>query len=66
VGLGLSVVDAVARLHGTALKLSDNSPGLRVSILLMQDTRPIERTAAVVANKAASTTGELQHEPIYL
>ena len=66
VGLGLSVVDAVARLHGTALRLSDNSPGLRVSILLMQDTRPIERTAAVVANKAASTTGELQHEPIYL
>jgi len=28
VGLGLSIVDAVARLHGGALELSDNHPGL--------------------------------------
>ncbi len=40
VGLGLSLVDAVARLHGSILRLEDNHPGLRASILLMQDTRP--------------------------
>ena len=30
VGLGLSLVQAVAKLHGSALELRDNSPGLRV------------------------------------
>jgi signal transduction histidine kinase len=34
VGLGLSVVAAVARLHGGALILTDNNPGLAASILL--------------------------------
>jgi signal transduction histidine kinase len=33
-GLGLSLVNAVARLHGGALVLSDNGPGLRAEILL--------------------------------
>jgi signal transduction histidine kinase len=61
-GLGLSVVDAVARLHGTALELRDNGPGLRASIVLMHDTRPIERSAALAATKPE----ELQHEPVYL
>jgi len=32
VGLGLSVVSAVARLHGGALVLEDNRPGLRVTL----------------------------------
>jgi signal transduction histidine kinase len=31
-GLGLSLVAAVAQLHGAVLKLADNSPGLRVVI----------------------------------
>jgi signal transduction histidine kinase len=31
-GLGLSLVDAVAKLHGAELSLSDNRPGLRVSL----------------------------------
>jgi signal transduction histidine kinase len=31
-GLGLSLVDAVAKLHGAELILSDNRPGLRVSL----------------------------------
>ncbi len=29
-GLGLSLVNAVARLHGASLQLADNQPGLRV------------------------------------
>lgn len=33
-GLGLSLVDAITRLHGGTLQLADNHPGLLVSILL--------------------------------
>ncbi|MDP8985521.1 MAG: HAMP domain-containing histidine kinase [Pseudomonadota bacterium] len=32
VGLGLSLVQAVAKLHGSALVLSDRNPGLRVAL----------------------------------
>ena len=31
-GLGLSLVKAVADLHGAALELDDNTPGLRVTL----------------------------------
>ena len=34
VGLGLSLVQAVAKLHGSALELSDQNPGLRVVLAL--------------------------------
>ncbi len=51
-GLGLSVADSVARLHGTALELRDNGPGLRAAIVLGQDTWPIERSAAIAATKS--------------
>ncbi len=34
VGLGLSLVAAIARLHGGSLELSDNNPGLRAGLLL--------------------------------
>jgi signal transduction histidine kinase len=37
VGLGLSVVQAVAKLHGTALALSDRKPGLHAAIILPLD-----------------------------
>jgi signal transduction histidine kinase len=37
-GLGLSLVAAVARLHGATLTLDDNDPGLRVSLLLPATT----------------------------
>ncbi|HEV7984709.1 MAG TPA: ATP-binding protein [Steroidobacteraceae bacterium] len=40
VGLGLSLVDAVARLHGSALQLEDNHPGLRAVMVLQQETPP--------------------------
>ncbi|MFO1127249.1 MAG: HAMP domain-containing sensor histidine kinase [Rhodospirillales bacterium] len=32
-GLGLSLVDAVARLHGAGLSLDDGNPGLRVTLV---------------------------------
>jgi signal transduction histidine kinase len=60
VGLGLSLVDAVARLHGSELILEDNLPGLRARMVLTQDTRQITRVA-----RATSEEGELQHEPVY-
>ncbi len=34
VGLGLSIVEAVARLHGGVLQLLENAPGLRARMLL--------------------------------
>ncbi len=33
-GLGLSLVQAVARLHGGTVGLEDNAPGLRVVLTL--------------------------------
>jgi signal transduction histidine kinase len=33
-GLGLSLVRAVARLHGATIRLTDNGPGLRVTLVL--------------------------------
>jgi signal transduction histidine kinase len=60
VGLGLSLVDAVARLHGSELKLEDNHPGLRAAIVLTQDTRQITRAA-----RASSEQGDFRHEPVY-
>ncbi|HEV7367695.1 sensor histidine kinase [Arenibaculum sp.] len=38
-GLGLSMVDAVARLHGAELVLDDNEPGLAVSLRFGQPFR---------------------------
>ena len=34
IGLGLSLVEAVARLHGASLRLEDADPGLRVVLKL--------------------------------
>jgi len=36
-GLGLSLVAAVAQLHGAIIRLSDNNPGLRVEIAFADD-----------------------------
>jgi signal transduction histidine kinase len=37
VGLGLSLVDAVAKLHGSTLELQDRAPGLRVIMVIPAD-----------------------------
>jgi len=39
-GLGLALVEAVARLHGGRLELADNDPGLSARILLSTDAGP--------------------------
>jgi signal transduction histidine kinase len=40
-GLGLSLVAAVARLHGGSLRLEDNEPGLRVILALPTNGEPV-------------------------
>ena len=46
-GLGLSLVAAVARLHGATLDLADNAPGLRVELRFpTEDARTIDARAA--------------------
>jgi signal transduction histidine kinase len=37
VGLGLSLVAAVAKLHGGSLELTDNYPGLRATLIVQHD-----------------------------
>jgi signal transduction histidine kinase len=51
VGLGLSVVEAVAKLHGTSLALRDESPGLRAVLSLSIDLGMLPRPA-VAGNEA--------------
>jgi hypothetical protein len=45
-GLGLSLVSAVARLHGGGLRLEDNQPGLKVVLSLPADTHALVNGAA--------------------
>jgi signal transduction histidine kinase len=51
-GLGLSLVSAVARLHGGRLRLEDNAPGLRVVLSL-----PVEGNAGLNGAQAHATPG---------
>src|SRR5882762_11699216 len=44
VGLGLSLVQAVAKLHGSALELHDNAPGLRVVMTVPIDSSSSRET----------------------
>ena len=48
-GLGLALVQAVAMLHGGALRLEDNAPGLRAVLHL-----PVGEMADPVARDAAA------------
>jgi signal transduction histidine kinase len=51
VGLGLSLVQAVAKLHGSTLELSDRNPGLQVVITVPSDS-PTAASATPAANAA--------------
>ena len=42
-GLGLSLVAAVARMHDAKLELSDNTPGLRATLIFPAETVSIQR-----------------------
>ncbi len=55
VGLGLSLAQAVAKLHGSALELTDQNPGLRVALVL-----PLEEagTAAQAGSSQKSAAAE--------
>ena len=55
VGLGLSLVQAVAKLHGSALELADGNPGLRVAITMPFDAAS---TAALAAPPQETAAGE--------
>jgi len=46
VGLGLSLAQAVAKLHGRALELSDRNPGLRVALTIPLDVASTTSLAA--------------------
>ena len=48
VGLGLSLAQAVAKLHGSALEMSDLSPGLRVLLTIPADSVPAAPPASDV------------------
>jgi len=48
-GLGLSLVAAVARLHGGSIRLEDNAPGLRAVLVLPAQSR-IEPLAVAAAS----------------
>src|ERR1700722_12997126 len=48
VGLGLSLAQAVAKLHGSTLELSDLNPGLRVLLTIPADSAPPAQPASDV------------------
>ena len=57
-GLGLSLVDAVARLHDGALILAPAAPGLRATVSLPLDNRAVpEQKAEEKAEETAAKTG---------
>ncbi len=53
-GLGLSLVNAIARHHGGHLVLTDNNPGLRATLLLPENSTPGLASVPVVAFNAAT------------
>jgi signal transduction histidine kinase len=58
-GLGLSLVKAVARLHGAELRLEDNRPGLIVALRFARERLTIsESSGVVIAEKGADLTTE--------
>jgi signal transduction histidine kinase len=56
VGLGLSLVQAVAKLHGSPLHLSDQHPGLRVALTLTLDAANVATPGTAVQESSAAPT----------
>ena len=54
-GLGLSLVQAVGRLHGGAVRLEDNRPGLRVVLTLPKRAETAKREAPQAQRGEAAT-----------
>jgi signal transduction histidine kinase len=63
-GLGLSLVDAVAKLHGATLTLDDNRPGLKVS-LAFRDRREDREGGRLIqlSDHRARDLQESPHDP---
>ena len=57
-GLGLSLVAAVARLHGGSVRLEDNAPGLRAVILLPAGQHVAPQVRSVTVAPAERTRRE--------
>jgi signal transduction histidine kinase len=62
VGLGLSLVQAVAKLHGGTLELADNHPGLRARMIFEPGALPSGRPRAITAELAGPTVA-VKSEP---
>ncbi len=52
-GLGLSLVEAIARLHGAALSLEDNKPGLRARLLFTRSREGARGSSSGTASRTA-------------
>jgi signal transduction histidine kinase len=64
VGLGLSLVQAVAKLHGGALELLDNHPGLRACMIFEPGALLSGRPRSVTAElKEGTPTAAVKSEP---
>jgi signal transduction histidine kinase len=60
VGLGLSLVQAVAKLHGSTLELADASPGLRAILVLPAETATVAPTAVTTTAPSRSAAPTLR------
>nr|WP_255608771.1 HAMP domain-containing sensor histidine kinase [Methylosinus sp. Sm6] len=56
-GLGLSLAAAVARLHGGALRIEDNRPGLRVTLSLPARAAPLRQPGPGAASVPSVALG---------
>jgi signal transduction histidine kinase len=63
VGLGLSLVQAVAKLHGGTLELTDNHPGLRARMVIEPGAMLSGRQRVVTAEPKPDAVAEDKREP---